>query len=212
MCGAVVASVSVRTVRGRLLRRLSSFFFLDRRSRVLVGVGVKKMVSHYRCYFSHAGGGCCSYSNRACFGPCRDTRCAVFLCFFTGAVSRSASGHLLTSGLCCLGGVVGKYSLCRRMGLPRCFALSRPINDIVKQTRCNRKFDFKRGYAIKGGGKVCPILNRGIQVYTGSSVVNGYQVNSGIVVKTGSNIGSRSIPSGSVIFKCSPRLVVGTGQ
>lgn len=207
--GEVLATVSRSRVTGLLVGRLSTVFFISSPRGCLVRSRLGRMLLHYRLYFSEGVGGCCSLGKRACFDPFRSTRCAVFLCCFSGRVFEAKVYHLLTSGLCCLGGVVGTYSLFCRVRLPSCFRLSRPMNDMVKETGCKSNFVFSRGYAIKGGHNVCPIVKGGIEVYTGSSVVNGYLVNSGIVVNTGSKIGSRSVPGSDLMFNCSPGLIMG---
>ncbi len=92
--------------------------------------------------------------------------------------------------------------------LPSYFKLDHPVGSVMGRAQYSDGFCFSQNCTVGNNKGIYPIIGKNVRMCANSSIIGNCHIGDNVVLGAGCGVKDEDIPSDSLVFGQSPRLVI----
>lgn len=146
-------------------------------------------------------------NGEAWFNPYHSAQYCIFLYFLSNTLWRTRAG-LLCDKIYCLNKMLNALDLFYEVEMPDIFFTDHPVGSVIGRAKFASHFSFSQGCTVGNNKGVYPEIGKNVRMFSAARILGRCRIGDNVLVSSGCCIKDEDIPSGSLVFGCSPHLTI----
>lgn len=145
---------------------------------------------------------------RVYFSPYHSGQYSIFLYYLANTIHRAGSNASLATKVYYLNKIMNSVDWYYEIELPKYWGVEHPLGSVLGRAKYGNGFFTYQGCTVGGNKGKYPTMGENVILYSNVTVLGDTKIGDNVVVSTGSTIKDENIPSNSLVFGKSPKLII----
>lgn len=205
----LATSGSTASLYKLLRRQLESFFpVLDLEFDNEVTPAIDAALEKIEVCFSHQTNKYFSQGGTPFFNFYHSDQYAMFLYYVSNAISRRHGDRSVSDRIYYLNKVMNSVDIYHEVELPPVFLLGHPVGTVLGRAKYSNFFTVSQNCTVGNNKGVYPRFGEYVTMFSGSKVLGDCAIGNNVLISANSYVKDTNIEDNSVVFGCSPNLVI----
>ena len=142
------------------------------------------------------------------FDPSHTGQYAIFLYYLSHSLHAHVSGGVLPAKVYALNKMLHCLDIFYEVELPDVFYLDHPVGSVIGRASFSDYFRFRQNCTVGNNYGKFPRFGRNVQLWSGVTMIGDCDIGDNVVFGSGTFVKNANIPSGSIVFGRSPKLII----
>jgi serine O-acetyltransferase len=193
-----------------LRRQISNFFFLTKNESKVLEKTISPVLFRLKNCISASGNVYYQKKNTPYFNPYNSAQYSIFLYYFSNSIFKIYGNTYknLASKIYYLNKCLNGLDIFYEVDLPKIFFLDHPVGTVLGRAEYGENFRFTQNCTVGNNKGVYPIIGKNVTMLAGSMILGNSKIGNYSVLAARSYVIDTNIPSFSVVFGSSPKLII----
>jgi serine O-acetyltransferase len=193
-----------------VIRQIDNLFGLGRgQEREVLVAGIDTALKRSEFCFSHVTNKYYNRNGEAYFNPFHSGQYAIFLYYLSNSIfSIAPDARTLADRVYFLNKALNCLDLFYEVRMPSIFFLDHAVGSVMGRANYGDYFLFGQNCTVGNNKGVYPKIGRNVRMGSGSKILGNCTISDNVIVSANTYVKDADIPSCSLVFGASPRLVL----
>lgn len=209
MTMTMIVSPSVDRLHSLVRQQVENQFILDAGDEEILTAALPATLIKVEKCFTQSPNKYYRKNDKVFFSVYHSGQYCVFLYILAREIFLSfPEQRLLADKLYCLNKALNGLDLFYEVEMPSIFHLDHPVGSVMGRATYGDNFSFTQCCTVGNNKGSFPIIGKNVQMMSGSKILGKCLIGNDVIVSANAYIKETNIPNNSLVFGCSPNLVI----